>query len=318
VKELQQSGAAATHSATVVVTGYNQEAFIRDAIRGAFAQDQDHLEIILSDDCSSDRTYAIMQAEAANYRGGHTVILNKNPHNFGIVYHVNRIFEMASSDFVVFCHGDDISAPHRVRRVLQVFAEQKPLLIHSLADVMGSVKKPEDEFYRSASFFISTEPMQVATSGALYLGATSAFHKDIMRIFGPICRKNTFEDLTLGFRAALEGRVALINEPLIQYRPDVGTSARIKPTSIADAIAKRRDQLKLRIATLEQRYEDVAKSSHRDSIAIRQKISDDLFDKKLRFSFFDRAAIERSLWIKFPLRTLNCLRSEMNRLLRKR
>ena len=125
-----------------------------------------------------------------------------------------------------------------------------------------------------------------ATSGALYLGATSAFHKDIMRIFGPLRQKNTFEDLTLGFRAALEGRVSLINEPLVRYRPDIGISAQPKPISLADGINKRRKNLAFRVATLEQRYEDVAKSSCKDGRAVCKKISDDLIDKKLRLSFF--------------------------------
>ena len=41
---------------TLAVIAYNQERFIREAIEGAFAQTYQPLEIILSDDCSSDRT----------------------------------------------------------------------------------------------------------------------------------------------------------------------------------------------------------------------------------------------------------------------
>ena len=64
---------------TFIVISYNQEAFIRDGVEGAFSQTYSPLEIVLSDDCSRDRTFEIMQELAAAYRGPHRVILNRNP-----------------------------------------------------------------------------------------------------------------------------------------------------------------------------------------------------------------------------------------------
>ena len=61
-----------------VVMAYNQESFIREAVAAAFAQDHDDLEIVLTDDCSTDATFAIMQDMAAAYTGPHTIILNRN------------------------------------------------------------------------------------------------------------------------------------------------------------------------------------------------------------------------------------------------
>jgi glycosyltransferase involved in cell wall biosynthesis len=302
----------------VIVTGYNQEKFIRDAIKSAFSQDHEGLEIILSDDCSTDGTYEIMQTQIRDYHGTHTIVLNKNPCNLGIVHHVNYLFELARSDLLIFFHGDDVSVPTRAKQVVHVFKEQQALLVHSYANVMGGARKAEDEPYRSASFFSTTEPIDVATSGALYLGATSAFHKDIMRKFGPMQKKNTFEDLILGFRASLEERVSLIREPLVLYRPDVGISARKKPRTIADAIHKRRETLAFRIETLEQRYQDACKTERKDKAAICGKISDAMHELRLRSSFFDPKVSERVLWAKYPLQTLDCAVSEANRLLRKR
>ncbi len=51
-----------------VLLAYNQERYVEEAIAGAFAQDYSPLEIILSDDCSTDGTYAIMQRMAAGLR----------------------------------------------------------------------------------------------------------------------------------------------------------------------------------------------------------------------------------------------------------
>jgi hypothetical protein len=77
--------------------GYKQERSIRAAIEGVLAQTYQPLEVVLSDDCSPDGTYRVMQEMAAAYRGPHKVVLNRNPKNLGIAGHVERIMEIASS-----------------------------------------------------------------------------------------------------------------------------------------------------------------------------------------------------------------------------
>ena len=47
------------------VTAYRQEHLVRAAIEGAFAQTWQPLEILLSDDCSPDGTWRVMQEMAA-------------------------------------------------------------------------------------------------------------------------------------------------------------------------------------------------------------------------------------------------------------
>lgn len=49
---------------SLVVMAYKQEGFIRDAVEAALAQDYPDLEIVLSDDCSPDNTFAIMEEMA--------------------------------------------------------------------------------------------------------------------------------------------------------------------------------------------------------------------------------------------------------------
>ena len=63
---------------------YNQEQYIADALNSALAQDYPNLEIIVSDDCSSDQTFAIATDIASNYRGPHKITLNRNEPNLGI------------------------------------------------------------------------------------------------------------------------------------------------------------------------------------------------------------------------------------------
>lgn len=98
---------------TLGLVAYNQENYIRAAIEGAFSQRFSPLEIILSDDCSTDRTFAIMEEMAASYSGPHKVRLRREPANVGTVQHVINVARAAQGDLMVLAAGDDISYPDR-------------------------------------------------------------------------------------------------------------------------------------------------------------------------------------------------------------
>jgi glycosyltransferase involved in cell wall biosynthesis len=54
---------------TFALFTYNRERYIREAVEGAFSQTYSPLEIILSDDCSSDSTFEIIREMAGAYVG---------------------------------------------------------------------------------------------------------------------------------------------------------------------------------------------------------------------------------------------------------
>ena len=86
---------------TLALFAYNQERYIKKAVKGVLAQDYKNLEIIMSDDASNDATFQIMKKVVADYRGPHKVILNRNKSNLGIAGHVNRVFELSSGEIVI-------------------------------------------------------------------------------------------------------------------------------------------------------------------------------------------------------------------------
>ncbi|HEY8032702.1 MAG TPA: glycosyltransferase [Methylocella sp.] len=108
---------------TFALFAYNQERYVREAIEGAFSQTYEPLEIILSDDCSTDRTFEIMQEMAAAYRGPHRVQLNRPPVNLGLVRHVLNVVEITNSEFMVLAAGDDISKPNRTDDLVRLWRD---------------------------------------------------------------------------------------------------------------------------------------------------------------------------------------------------
>jgi len=80
---------------TFAIIAFNQEEYIRAAVEGAFAQTYSPLEIVVSDDCSTDKTYDIICEMAENYTGDH-IVRTHRPKEFrtkgvlGLLQHVNH------------------------------------------------------------------------------------------------------------------------------------------------------------------------------------------------------------------------------------
>jgi glycosyltransferase involved in cell wall biosynthesis len=237
---------------TFMVLIYNQAKFVTDAVQSAFLQDYDGpLEILLSDDASTDGTTEILQTLVVQYDGPHSVRFNVNRRNLGLMAHFNKVFALARHDFVVCGAGDDISRSDRVAHLARLQAKTDAWLLYSRTEFMNSDGKMLPDPGISTTFATDWTMNDVARSDALFIGAGSAYHKEVLRAFGPIIEKHAFEDLVLGFRAALYGRIAYCDEPLVQYRLGEGLS-RAGRTSFQE----RSQALTVWIAVLRQRLTD--------------------------------------------------------------
>ena len=70
---------------SVVVTTYNQERYIAKALGSVLAQVGAPLEIVVSDDLSTDNTWQIIHQIAASYPGPHKLVIHRQETNLGAV-----------------------------------------------------------------------------------------------------------------------------------------------------------------------------------------------------------------------------------------
>jgi len=198
---------------TFALFAYNQEHYIREAVEGALSQTYSPLEIILSDDCSTDGTFAIMEEMVASYHGPHEVILNRNEGNLGIAGHANRVMEMSSGEWIVFAAGDDISLPSRVSTTLRV-AEQHPDAYSVMlgVTVLGEGRSAPMVLERVTRF---TDTLR--RGNGVTVGASHACRRESYSMFGPI-PEGVWEDTTLGFRSGLLGTIVSSGEVGVRYR----------------------------------------------------------------------------------------------------
>jgi glycosyltransferase involved in cell wall biosynthesis len=204
-----------------------QQAYVRSALRSVLAQTYSPLEIVISDDASSDGTWEAVQQEVASYRGSHAIRMNRNEQRLG-VENYNVLMGMAQGDFVVVAHSDDVSVPHRVERLVAAWRDQAVSLVSSNALVIDAQDRP-------AGVRGPDQPCTVSLSSIItqgwrpeMLGATLAWERDVFDRFGPLQRSRSpiSTDWILPFRAALLRGMHYVSDPLIHYRVHPESRAR--------------------------------------------------------------------------------------------
>lgn len=202
-----------------VVTTYNIEAFVEESVKCAFAQTYSPLEIVLSDDCSTDKTFEIMQKMANEYKGPHKIVLNRNEQNLGITRHMNKAYlELATGEIIIAAHGDDISLPERTEKSWE-FLEKNPdcTQVACSATVVDSKLTPLPDFYQKNLSVPSVRKYDSSTLAHVSIGF-SAFKRSVMVDFGPLNDSCPTEDDPIGFRLLLSGNIALMPDKLVIYR----------------------------------------------------------------------------------------------------
>lgn len=164
---------------TFALFAYNQEKYIREAVEGTFAQTYEPLEIILSDDCSSDRTFEIMQEMAAAYKGTHQVRVRRNTANLNVARHVIKVLREARGEFFVLAAGDDVSDPLRTEKIIEFFKETGAAGVHSGCHLIDDVGNIVTENYVASGDFHVRSWFQVEQASFIH-GATSAYSRKVM------------------------------------------------------------------------------------------------------------------------------------------
>lgn len=205
---------------TFALFAYNQEKYIREAVEGAFSQTYSPLEIILSDDCSSDRTFEIMQEMAAGYKGIHKVKLRKSLKNNGLISHINIASDHFEGDVVFMAAGDDISLPDRVVDCMSVVTDDVYAIFTDFS-VLGSPDKhneTQDDWVEKISLFEIT-----LNGGGIGKGATYAYRKECFSWPAPISTSLFSEDRILPLRASILGNVVYLHRRTVLYRDEAGS-----------------------------------------------------------------------------------------------
>jgi glycosyltransferase involved in cell wall biosynthesis len=99
---------------TVLMSVYNSEKYLREAIDSILAQTFNHFEFLIVNDCSSDSSFELMKS----YNDSRIRII-KNPTNIGLTRSLNIGISNAKGEYIVRMDADDISCHNRLELLVQ-------------------------------------------------------------------------------------------------------------------------------------------------------------------------------------------------------
>lgn len=273
---------------------YNHARFIDAALQSAFAQTYDPMEIVITDDGSTDGTAERIERAIAAYQGPKTIRFRRNKVNGGAKGVVQGTIGATRGDIVVAADGDDESLPHRTATIVRAF-EQDPELqcLSSNANVIDETGRIRRLWHDAPVAPRGLDNFRVASMGML--GATVAFRRNLFDLFGPVDEEVVMGDRVIPLRAAIVGKLGYLDEVLVNYRQHgenmwLGFDERIRHfRTWRGELARRND---LMIAVLKNRVRDLETGvTHFPDRAAK-------LNELLRCTrgFLDQALIERDLY----------------------
>jgi len=107
---------------SICIPTYNGGKFLSQALDSALSQTYSNIEVIITDDCSSDDTIAICKQFV---KKDPRVKLHLNKQNLGLVGNWLEVIEKANSDWVKFLFQDDLLAPNCVEKMVTTAIQNK-------------------------------------------------------------------------------------------------------------------------------------------------------------------------------------------------
>jgi len=122
---------------SVLVPTYNHHEFIAESLDSIIKQDYKNLEIIVSDDASTDGAQDILSEYARKYPDKVTVLLADS--RGGVSRNCNRAWSKCNGKYLSLMSGDDIMLPGKIRRQVELMESEAGCVIsyHDL-DVFDS------------------------------------------------------------------------------------------------------------------------------------------------------------------------------------
>ncbi len=216
---------------SVIIPAYNHERFIRTTVDSVLRQTHARLELIVVDDGSTDRTGAIVQA-MDDQRIKYVHQENQDAYNA-----LNKGISLATGDFIAILNSDDVYAPTRLERLLQVQRETGAQCLFTdvipIDDEGRELRDPDFGWnvwhQTNRNFFFKCRDLYTAFLKGNFMVTTSNLFlsREAAVKVGPFAPLRYLHDYDFIFRVMLsfpQQVTYLDQEPLLYYRIHSGNT----------------------------------------------------------------------------------------------
>lgn len=213
---------------SICIVAYNQEKYIAQCLESVINQKTDfRFEIIIGEDCSTDKTKAIIESYIDRYPGLITAKFHES--NIGASKNVFSTYNLAKGRYIAHLDGDDYFLPNKLQ-VQKDFMDNNPTV--TLSFHRSKVIFPNNNITYD-NYDINTNPTfyskhELILFGAIGGNSSKMFIAKNHQLFMKIYNQISFPVLDYLYNSIIvdDGDVGYVpSEPLCVYRRGIGISA---------------------------------------------------------------------------------------------
>ncbi|WP_052001783.1 glycosyltransferase [Lyngbya aestuarii] len=222
---------------SVCVPTYNGEKYLAECLESILSQTYPHLEIIISDDNSRDRTLEIAQYFQSKFSGHFRILTH---HQYGLAVNWNYCISQAQGKYIKFIFQDDILENTCIEELVNLAeTEEKIGLVFSRRQMLVSPEAQSNQYCQEISVYAKDIDkhwlnLKSIQEGKELLAVPYLLNHPINKIGEPstvLIRKSVFQnvgmfdpelyqllDLEMWFRIMSQYKIGFINKSLSQFR----------------------------------------------------------------------------------------------------
>lgn len=223
---------------SIIMPSYNAESFIAESIESVLYQTYTNWELIITDDCSTDRTPEIVQAFCQNEPRIDFAIAKQHS---GIAGTRNQCLARAKGRFVAFLDNDDLWYPEKLEKQVRFMFETGCPFCYSAYELMREDGTPKGKIIKTAGIITYNKYLRntIIGSGTIMLDCEQT---------GPLVMPDnaTSDDMALWCKILKDGHNAHpLPEVLMKYRVRSNSASANKLKAAKDVWLVYRNQEKL-------------------------------------------------------------------------
>ncbi len=199
---------------SIAIATYNGEKFLQEQLDSIINQTYENLEIIISDDCSTDGTIELIQQYKDQDK---RITFYQNEKNLGFVKNFEKAISFCNGEYIALSDQDDIWKSNKIEVYLNQIEEN--ILIYSNAIVIDKDSNESGKkLFPDAIKLCKGKLNNVFLLDNIVSGNTMMFKKELVKYILPFPSKITYHDFWISFVASTYGTIKYTEESMTYYR----------------------------------------------------------------------------------------------------
>lgn len=195
---------------SIAIATYNGEKYLRKQLESIYNQSYKNIEVIVCDDCSTDKTIEILREYEKKY--GLKIFINE--FNLGYVKNFEKAISLCNGNYIALSDQDDIWLEEKIEILIKEIGNN--LLIHSDCELIDDNDNIIQKSWKKEIF--SHQCYEDFLFSNVVTGCTILFKRELLKSALPFPDGLAYHDWYIAILAAKQNKIKYLNKSLIKYR----------------------------------------------------------------------------------------------------